>query len=390
MKKIILCTAKYSDNLGDGVIADCVGYLSASLIDAEILHLDISGRSDYAVRQDNKIPLSKKIFHLAPSYLKPLISWLGWKLIFKKRIRQKLIELDFSSSDRLIFGGGQLLSDVAWNFPLKISYICQQAEKSKVPYSFNAIGVSNHFSFVGRFLFKRVLKSKYMVYLSVRDAGCINNLLNLDVPAEVINETVDTGLWAKEAYSIVPPPQTCSKHRVGLGVSHPSELSMHTADGEDNNQESKFWVSLVKEFCERNYQPVLFTNGSNDDNAYLSKVMNDLKKAGSKVEVECFIPKTPKELVEKISQFDSLISHRLHANIVAHSLSIPTTALSWDRKVQSYCDLINRPQWCQSDRLNIKELVKLHENAIEQGLDITQINALKETSKFYLQQQLRT
>ena len=48
-KNIVVCTAKYSDNLGDGVIAECVSHiLQMSYPDIKISEIDIAGRIDYS------------------------------------------------------------------------------------------------------------------------------------------------------------------------------------------------------------------------------------------------------------------------------------------------------------------------------------------------------
>jgi polysaccharide pyruvyl transferase WcaK-like protein len=99
-------------------------------------------------------------------------------------------------------------------------------------------------------------------------------------------------------------------------------------------------------------------------------------------------PLKPKVLVKTISSFNCLISHRLHANIIAHSLHIPSIALSWDAKVQSYCDLIGCTEWCVSDRKPIDVICKNLNSALSKGVDVKVISALKETALLNIKAQI--
>jgi polysaccharide pyruvyl transferase WcaK-like protein len=388
MKRIVLCTAKYSDNLGDGVIADSVEYLIKKQGIEEVAHIDISGRLEYAIRKDNSQSVPKRIFLMAPSYLKPLITLIGWHLFFKKRLRARVNEINFARADFLIFGGGQLVSDVAWNFPLKISFICKQARKSGLPYSFNAVGSAKRFSWAARKLFGKVFNSQSLAFLSVRDKQSLENISVLTNSINIF-QTVDAGLWAREVYAIEQKPRELGQHIIGIGISHYQELQLHSELGVDRHEKGAlaFWTSLYKQLTSKGYKVILFSNGSNDDNTELLRVVSILNK-NTEHSINYSIPSNPQELVNVIGNFDSLISHRLHANIIAHSLALPTTALSWDAKVQSYCDLINRSNWCQSDQTNISELINAHLDAISEGIDAQQIEKLKNESEYYLKKQL--
>jgi len=384
-KNIIICTARYSDNLGDGVISDCVEFLIKSLnSESEVVHLDIAGRTKYHTSVQTKSSLTKSVFHATPNALKPLLTYTGWQFKFKNKIEQRIQEIDFSKADRLIFGGGQLISDVGLNFPLKLSYICSQAEKNDLNFSFNSVGVANQFSTKGKKLINNIFASKNMKMISVRDTDSKLHLESLGVNQHNILNAVDTGLWAGDAYKMA---KTHESKLIGIGISNPKELQTHS-ENYDSSGSLKFWVDLISSYTRTDYIPVLFTNGSSDDNSFFYEVLKSLELSGVKgYRVEA-LPLVPNELVRIISQFCSIISHRLHANIVAHSMYIPSLALSWDKKVQSYCDLIGRSDWCMSDSQGVGNVIERHQKIMQQGIDVSIIEELKKTAKVYLNKQL--
>jgi hypothetical protein len=95
-------------------------------------------------------------------------------------------------------------------------------------------------------------------------------------------------------------------------------------------------------------------------------------------------PKHPKELAKTISGFRALISHRLHANIIAHSYAIPTVGLKWDAKILSYFILIDREQFCLEMR-SPEEIVDALLRSISVGVPIDVIDDLKESTAHFVQ-----
>lgn len=391
--KVIICTARYSDNLGDGVISDSVAYLvNGGKSSIEVFHLDISGRLGYDESVSCEKPLSKKLFHLSPGFFRPFITLFGWFFIFKKRIIREIQRIKFSEADLLIFGGGQLVSDIGLNFPLKISFICRIAQKSSLSYGFNAVGVAKDFSFLAKRLFKNVFDSDSCRFISVRDQGSLNNLGLLTSRTDV-GFTVDSGLWAPEAYGLplLEKESLCKPLTIGIGVSDPAELASHVVNGHQNTFDYlSFWSELIQHVLSAGYQPVVFTNGSRDDYNFLIKLKAFLQSQDllDKVQfTERFV--YPKQLVTFISSLDGVLSHRLHANIIAHSFLIPAVALAWDQKVKAYYELIERPHWCVSDQLPAKEIASVLFSAFEEKIEREKIDQLRSRSKEMLAKQLK-
>ncbi|MBL4630167.1 MAG: polysaccharide pyruvyl transferase family protein [Paraglaciecola sp.] len=393
MNKVVICTAKFSDNLGDGVISDSVEYLLRRVSpDWQVDTLDISGRTHYDNSDNTNTTLVKKVFLNTPEILRPLVTLAGWYFIFKPRLKSEIKRLKFEQCGLLIFGGGQLINDIALNFPLKLAYITKQARRCNLKYSFNAIGVGQKVSWLGKKLFNSVFNSPSLASIYVRDKESMDRFSRVFSSKTEALLTIDSGLWAKECYALESIEQNNKskddKSRIGIGISHPKELAAHSVNANvDKTDMLDFWVKIVDQILQNDLIPVLFTNGSRDDHLFMTQVVIRLNEQGKQCDVfDRF--KHPSQLVKAISTFSGVISHRLHANIISHSLNIPSIALAWDQKVQSYFNLIGRSEWCNSDSLPPETIVNGLIQAMDLGLDQKKIDDLKMISLRNLKMQM--
>lgn len=371
--KVAILSAIYSDNLGDGVLALATEKLiSLNNSEIEIVHLDISGREDWSHNDKNSNSRLKRIFHALPGYFKDIATILGWFLIFKPKVKGELKELIAYKPDLIIVAGGQLISDIHLNFPLKLSYIIKWANKNNIDVSYLAVGVAGKYSFIGRYLLNNALTLPCVKFLGVRDEDSLKNLsYNFGAIGRLVP---DSGLWASEIYKVRSPK---NNFKVGLGISSPNELGLHSELEVDDASHTEFWLELVIKLIDIGFEPVLFTNGSSDDEQYKERFVLLLEKQHLSNNVDVAEkPSSPNELLKLISSFGGLISHRLHANIIAHSYGVPSIGLKWDTKLESYFQLIGREKQCINNfdvDLAIKELLI----AIESGVPLQTIANLK-------------
>jgi polysaccharide pyruvyl transferase WcaK-like protein len=85
-----------------------------------------------------------------------------------------------------------------------------------------------------------------------------------------------------------------------------------------------------------------FTNGAAEDNKILAEISSSRAAAPG---FSFVVPKRPDDLVALISACSCIAAHRLHANIVAYSLNIPSIGMNWDKKVESFFQLTDRTQY---------------------------------------------
>lgn len=380
-EQFVVCTLRYSDNLGDGVIADNVEYLLAQLAPgAPIHHLDMAGRHGYTVDIAARSKL-KSVFLRLPDFLKPVAFLASWWSSKKAALRRQIAVLP----DRpyLIFGGGQILNDVALNFPCKFNLVVHGSGYKFKKIALHAVGASTNWSLAARKLFSRSLASPRVAYISVRDrhsAGALTSYL----PGLCVHETVDPAVWSAVTYGLPARVARQSKHWVGVGIADPSELATQAESASFFRRDAfrEFWVDLLQNLSENGLHPVVFSNGSAEDDRFLKEVTSAFERRYPGTAVSR-LPRaaSPAELCSQIHSFDAVVAHRLHANIVAFALAVPSVALVWDRKVREFATVSRREPWCIEGVPTVADVGALVASALAQGVDLTHLRALQARCK---------
>lgn len=375
----LIVSAIYSDNLGDGVLALSAEHLMEKIPGVSVAHLDISGRNGWTAEVDEsgsevvaKSGLVKRIFYRLPSVARYLATLVAWFLIFKPRLRRQIDQVAEKGIDHVVIAGGQLISDIYWNFPLKLSFIVSWAERNNIRVSFLAVGVSSDFSPIGRKLFAKALTSDVVNTVGVRDQLSLTNLEgNFDVSGVLVP---DAGLWSKDCFGSDVSASTV----VGLGISSPEELGLHASLGVSSPTYKAFWHEVVGLLTSKGYSVALFSNGSADDEGYKNSFFSELihSESGRGLVTNVKRPLVPQELCSIIASFNGIISHRLHANIIANSYCIPSVGLKWDKKLESYFQLLGQEGLCL-DMTSPAAVVEALEQAMAVPVDIESIDHLK-------------
>ncbi|SEA98825.1 Polysaccharide pyruvyl transferase [Pelagibacterium halotolerans] len=129
---------------------------------------------------------------------------------------------------------------------------------------------------------------------------------------------------------------------VGIGITHSAAIRTHTDSRTAPSIKTSIqrYSALSRALLADGYKVSLFTNGAQEDEEMLDLVVKELHRQNVSDVVRHDRPQTPLGLIEQIGRFDALISHRLHANIVAYSLGVPAIALSWDSKVDAFLESV--------------------------------------------------
>lgn len=131
----------------------------------------------------------------------------------------------------------------------------------------------------------------------------------------------------------------------------------------------------------------MFCNGSVDDYCFGKYV---LEKMGLDARDKlCDYPKTPKELVELIARFDSLISFRLHSHIIAASLGIPAVALVWDEKLRFFYQNIGHGERCMEITDSAEHVLNVWMQAQKEKYDTELIEGQKKFTEQLLLEAVR-
>lgn len=374
MKKITLCGEYYNSNFGDGIIVDSSKYILEQINEDYIVDImDFSCRKNYATgcnklnykNTDGYRRLIKLAFKIkGVTSILNLIKWfLKSRKVYYKYYNEKL-----KNTDILIFSGGHILVNNSLSYPLRLFLINKIALKNKIKIIFNSCGSEKTKSFIGRLILNKVLNSESVKVISVRD-----NIENIEfLSGEKIKilkdvyESNDPAVLISKAYNI----EKKESNTIGLGViSHLAYVNSYSRNrnnyliGEEELLNK--WIGIIKELDKRGYNYRIFSNGGYHDNAMAYRLQKMLNNT-----IDVFIPKTPYELVHEISKYKGIIAHRLHANIIAYSLKVPSVGLVWDTKLIEFGKKTGRSKfYINLKQENVNSIVNLLEEAIQNGVD---------------------
>lgn len=338
MKKILICAVPFSDNLGDGVIAASLAHIAGlKYPEARVEFLDIAGRLGFE-EENLRGGGAFRVFAKLPSLVRSLIVFLyclkgyfsGWRKNWKAAV---------DDADLVVIGGGQLFCDVALNFPAKLFLLSRLLRGKKVVIL--SVGVTAKWSAAGRFLVGRFLKNAKPVFYATRDRESAHNLHTcFRIPRDDIRVVPDPALICADAFSSELSAE--KNWDIGICVSSLDALVMNSEyEGSNSTQSARFFATLAEALQAEGKRVLYFTNGASEDNRVLEEISSASEVPGSVF----LVPRHPDELVSLISACSCIVAHRLHANIVAYGLNIPSIGMNWDKKVESFFELTGRKRY---------------------------------------------
>lgn len=360
---------KYSPNLGDGVIAECLeGELRRTDPRLEPVSIDIAGRNGFSSGHGRHrksllavlewLPRAVRS-RAIPALLAPLIRYRH-----APRWRRTL-----ESCDSAIVGGGALFADVDQNFPIKIAQALDLAAERRLPVAVASVGVSGHWSRQGlRRLVSRLRRAR-LVSLSVRDVDSIATweqvLGNEGVPSARL--APDPGLLSVRQYGRVSRSPAGDRH-IALCVTAPIALRLHADEDHADDQLEAWMKAVATDLAERSCKVTVFTNGSPEDRLFRDVLAARMDGTPGIAFAPDFA--NPGELARFLSGFDCVLAHRLHACIVAYSYGIPAVGFAWDRKLRSFFEQTGRGRYVIDPReTSPMDLADLALTAMEEGID---------------------
>jgi len=351
--KIVLVNVKFSANLGDGIIAECLAHaLKKRLPDIEVVNCDLAGRTEFGERSGMLRSLAVSVLPGTPVRLKKTV----FAKLLEVMVRRKLLpgyERAMESADVVLFGGGQILADADLNFPMKIAAAASVARNLDLPIALHSVGVGKDWSPEGAMLFKEAFVGSDLVWASARDTLSRQRWRRHFNGADIasLRLSLDPGLLGAIAYG--PAEKSARPYRnrplIGVGVTNPATLNLHN-DGDDPSASApdvNFYQKCARTINQAEYDILLFTNGAPDDEAYLRRCFPpSVLKDFDEDQISIAEPsKTPSELVATIRECDGIISHRLHANIIAYAYRIPHVGLTTNRKLDEFFAIVGRKEF---------------------------------------------
>lgn len=363
-----LAAVMYSPNLGDGVIAECYSSV-ASQAGSDVRWLDLAGRTDFAPAKMSMRTHALTVLNALPRGLSDQIA----SMLVSKQISNRLVPLAedvMKDAQGVVIGGGQLFADANMNFPMKIGKVVEIAAGRGLPIAIHAVGVAAKWSPPAQAYFRAALGAQSLCYISVRDHRSRDNLAahiqSFGLKAPEIQIYPDPGFLASKAVPACPEGT-----EIGIGVTHPAALRNHGASNIRDTAQSfaARFIALGKQLHAAGDRVAFFTNGSPEDEVCLEHVRRLLAPQNGMRVVDR--PQTPKKLMQLISGFKAVVSHRMHASIVAYSYGIPFVGMSWDPKLEGVFDLMDRrPFLIDGDMQDLQMVVKTIQSSIETSIDL--------------------
>lgn len=367
--RIVLCGVPYATNLGDGVIADCMAYaLHKHWPTARICHLDLSTRDGYG---KGSVAGKKRILAAlrnSPRFMSDRVVSVGLGL-FLARKAVPAWQHYFKPDDLVIIGGGHLLSDFSLNFPRKLDLLSSFAHAAGAKLAVHGVGVSARWSKRAGHLFADLLTRCSAV--SVRDKQSVLNLKrHLPELAIIPRMARDPGYMARFAYAGV----AAEGAGIGLNLSDPDELAQYGGNRKPKEDYDDFWLDLIKSYVSRGLKVTLFTNGAEEDEGYVDRIVGKANAMALSGFDRLPRPQEPSDLVAGIKGLDLMIGHRLHAQIVAFTHGIASIALGWDDKLRSQMELMGRGDFLLPFASpDASQVLKLGDRALAEAVDAERV-----------------
>ena len=277
-------------NLGDGVIADCAEYL-----------------------------IKKAIPH----------KYKNAYTLFPYNIYSEDYEI-IRHADLIIFAGGGIIKYKYEKFYIYITNILNQAQLYHIPVLFNGVGVEGYDERDEKCQrLKKALNFDCVKVITVRDD--LENLKeNYIFNSNIVLKSVyDSAVWLKETYRI----KRKETGKVGLGIVRHRIFHDNGIENIDKDYLLKFWREIIELCNKHGIKWQIFTNGLKSDEEFAVEV---LEYAGYGKEIDKYKAhrlNEASELVDLISGYEAIIASRLHANIIAYVLGIPSIAPVWNEKL---------------------------------------------------------
>ncbi|NQY13328.1 MAG: polysaccharide pyruvyl transferase family protein [Henriciella sp.] len=386
--KVALLNVKYSPNLGDGIIAECLEHTIGTIAPSiQVESCDIAGRTAYGSGLNAGRRRIHQVLDRLPPFLKTLVSATLVRLLIHTRLESHY-QRHLEDCDVAVIGGGQLIADSLLNFPLKLASACGIARKNSLKIAIFGVGVASSFSRKGLSLFQKAFGDA-LLFARVRDQDSVARWDRTfqTPPGDLVN---DPGLLTSAVYP-APNRPTRPKPLIGIGVTHPSALTLHSDQKTDIQSLSDwiaFYVDLAQILSAKGVEIELFTNGAGDDVLFANLIADALQNQSETAEPVTIADDMahPRDLAMCIAKYDGIIAHRLHANIVAFSYAIPHVGLAWDSKMNGFFARAERLPFLVGDlhRAKTAEIAELALQSLSTGIDAERVNMLMQETKAHI------
>jgi polysaccharide pyruvyl transferase WcaK-like protein len=368
--RVAVLNVKYSPNLGDGLLAEC---LERELVrhqpSIQVVAVDLAGRTAYGAHGRNRA-LALRTLERLPDPLRRAVAWSMLSVLAVARLRPAF-RAALATCDAVVIGGGNLYADDDLNFPIKLALGLSEATRRDLPVAVYAVGVTDNWSALGTRMFARGLAAVRLVTAQVRDERS-QAIWNRRLAPHAVRRAAiarDPGLLAARCYDL--PSAQRDTRAVALCVTDPLAVRYHGGGGDDDAL-AGWYAAAIAALTDSGWTVALFTNGSPEDRDFLRRHAAAWQSiSADRVRLLPAFAR-PGDLVAALSRASVVIAHRMHACIAAYSCRVPAIGLAWDRKLDSFFALSHRDAFMvDTAACDPSELLSLVERAAREGVEPT-------------------
>lgn len=313
----------------------------------------------------------------------------------KKHCRLQLYDIQSEDyemvreADLMIFGGGGLIKYRQEEFHFYVPALLECAREHEIPVYFNCVGVEGFDGSDERCLrLARALNFGCVKGITVRDdlETLQNYYLNRELISKLIREnpgsgipdldlgtetgraftapSADTAVFTPEVYGIKKEVRTGV---IGLGIVRSRIFEDYGISEITREFQLEMWQGIVRELEAGGYQWKFFVNGLKSDYDFALEVLEAMGRNAEQYLVPR--PVESRELAETIASFQGIIACRMHANIIAYALGVPSIGLVWNDKMVFWGKRIGYPQrFLKSHQFQPEQIVRCLAESMEEGV----------------------
>lgn len=360
---------KFSPNLGDGLLSECLEHALVSQGAAAKTHsVDLAARQVYGDVMAGRSTIMT-VLDALPKPARGAVVRLPLAVQAARKWRPHY-RAGLAGADAVAIGGGNLISDIDLNFPTKLTLAIEESERRNLPVAIYACGMATGWSRTGLRMCRKAFSSPNLKAVFLRDQDSVDRWNEIMAPqtgktAQVVR---DPGLMASDLYPAMPRGPR-ARPVAGLGIISPIAIRYHSDHAPHVDHLSRWYLDVARGLIAAGMQVHVFTNGSPEDKAYAASLHDALRALGSDDDIRFVTQTDPKGLCANIAEFDVMIAYRMHAVIIAYSYGIPAIALAWDRKLHAFMASVDREEWFfDVTALSPQDCVTLAQQAVSEGV----------------------
>jgi len=355
--KILLVGETGSDKLGDRAIFASLEYLLESRghsVDGwdlsrneyfapgdDTRRHDRSGGRPESLRRRVRASLLRLV-DLLPG---PMQRWVVFLTKTRHAVRgRRRWRREVERHDLVLFGGGALLMDNNWSFPLALLNFSRAVRAAGRPYACIGCSTGSHYSAMSKRWLREFLAN--CQYIALRDEKSRESLKLID--DYVTDVFVDSALTVSRIYP--PAPRTVGRGRK-LGLNVMSRVWHPRLNASVYGRYIEAVEGFIEAVDEGGAGPwdriELFVTGEPADLEVASAVADKARARCRRVAIDIRpLPATLEALCMVMADLDLVVATRMHAGILGKSYGRPLVAIEWDGKIRGFCELLGIEDSC--------------------------------------------